>query len=290
MFRKDISSANRSADPAPSEQITAGSITVDSVTHTYVDEARRARVLALDEVSLDAASGEFISLIGTSGCGKTTLLNILAGLIKPERGRVLVDGAPVTGPGRDRGMVFQEYALLPWKTVLDNIALGPKIAGIGKRERRAIAGQYVELVGLSGFENKYPHELSGGMRQRTAVARTLAASPRVVLMDEPFAAVDAQTRAVLQEELIRIWQATGMTVVFVTHSVEEAVYLADRVVVLSPRPGRLHRIVPIEIPRNERHPIGATGAQSALTAEILGEIRSTTKSSSATVKSEYSEH
>jgi NitT/TauT family transport system ATP-binding protein len=233
-------------------------------------------MLALKDVNLDIHAGEFVCLLGASGCGKTTLLNVIAGLIKPEHGIVTVDDNVVTGPGRDRGMVFQEYALLPWKTVLDNIALGPKIAGVKKLERRKIARDFVDLVGLSGFESKYPHELSGGMRQRAAVARALAAAPQVLLMDEPFAAVDAQTRSNLQEELIRIWGATRMTVVFVTHSVEEAVFLADRVVVLAAKPGRIDRIINVAISRSERTSVAASGSQARLSAELLEMIHAST--------------
>jgi len=165
----------------------------------------------------------------------------------------VVGGRPVTGPGRDRGIVFQEYALLSWKNVLSNVALGPKFQGIGRARREEIARTYIELVGLTGFEQAYPHQLSGGMRQRVAVARTLAADPEVVLMDEPFAAVDAQTRLTLQEETIRIWHETGKTFLFVTHSVEEAAFLGDRVVVMTPRPSRIREDVAITTPRDQRH-------------------------------------
>jgi NitT/TauT family transport system ATP-binding protein len=227
-------------------------IALRGLGHEYVNPFTRERVLALDGLDLEVAAGEFLTMVGPSGCGKSTLLGILAGLVTPTRGRVLVDGRPVTGPGRDRGVVFQEFAILPWRTVERNIAHGLEIQGVPRAERAATVRRFVELIGLQGFERKYPHELSGGMRQRVAVARTLAANPEVMLMDEPFAAVDAQTRITLQEELNAIAQATGKTILFVTHNVEEAVFLADRCCVLSRRPGRVKALVPVTIPRARR--------------------------------------
>jgi NitT/TauT family transport system ATP-binding protein len=227
-------------------------IALRGLGHEYVNPFTRERVLALDGLDLEVPAGEFLTMVGPSGCGKSTLLGILAGLVTPTRGRVLVDGRPVTGPGRDRGVVFQEFAILPWRTVERNIAHGLEIQGVPKAERAATVRRFVELIGLQGFEQKYPHELSGGMRQRVAVARTLAANPEVMLMDEPFAAVDAQTRITLQEELNAIAQATGKTIVFVTHNVEEAVFLGDRCCVLSRRPGRVKTLVPVTIPRARR--------------------------------------
>lgn len=227
-------------------------ITVRSLRHEYVDEQSGRRVLAIERLDLDIADGEFVCILGPSGCGKSTLLYLIAGLLHPSGGEIRVDGQLVRGPGRDRGIVFQEYALLPWKTVLANVALGPKLRGVGRAERDRIANTYLDLVGLHDFGSSYPHQLSGGMRQRVAVARTLAAEPRVVLMDEPFAAVDAQTRLTLQEETSRIWRETGRTFVFVTHAVDEAAFLGDRVIVLAPRPGRLKEIVDVGIPRDAR--------------------------------------
>jgi NitT/TauT family transport system ATP-binding protein len=227
-------------------------IAVRGLHHEYVNRFTRERVVALAGVDLDVAEGEFVTVVGPSGCGKTTLLSILAGLLQPTRGEVLLDGRPVTGPGPDRGVVFQELAILPWRTVERNIAHGPEIRGLPKAQRTAIVQRFVELVGLSGFERKYPHELSGGMKQRVAVARTLAADPQVMLMDEPFAAVDAQTRLTLQEELNGIARATGKTILFVTHNVEEAVFLGDRCCVLSRRPGRVKALVAVPVPRAER--------------------------------------
>ncbi len=231
---------------------SAAGISVRSLRHEYVDEQSGHRVLAIERLDLDIADGEFVCILGPSGCGKSTLLYLIAGLLQPSEGEIRVDGRLVRGPGRDRGIVFQEYALLPWKTVLANVSLGPKLRGVGRAERDRIANAYLDLVGLHDFGSSYPHQLSGGMRQRVAVARTLAADPRVVLMDEPFAAVDAQTRLTLQEETSRIWRETRKTIVFVTHAVDEAAFLGDRVVVLAPRPGRVKEIVDVEVSRDAR--------------------------------------
>lgn len=246
-------------------------VSIRGLHHEYVDARTHERLVAIGDISLEVTRGEFVCILGQSGCGKSTLLYLLAGLIRPTSGQILVAGAPVRGPGSDRGIVFQEYALLPWKTVRDNIGLGPRFQGVPKAERHAIEARYVELVGLQGFEHKYPHELSGGMRQRVAVARTLAAEPVVVLMDEPFASVDAQTRLTLQHELVRIWQETGKTIVFVTHAVEEAAYLADRVVVLTPRPSTVRQIVTVTTHREARKPDAPEHA--ALVARLLALVR-----------------
>jgi len=211
-------------------------------------EQPQARTLvALDDVSLDVPRGEFLTLVGPSGSGKTTLLDLLGGLSRPTRGSVLVEGREVTGPGLDRGIVFQQYALFPWRTTLANVTFALEQQGLGRRERIERARENLALVGLEGFEDRYPHELSGGMKQRVAIARSLAYQPGILLMDEPFAALDAQTREQLQDELLRIWRATGTTVVFITHGIEEAVYLGQRVAVLSSRPGRLKALVDIEL-------------------------------------------
>ncbi len=252
----------------------AGSITVNDVSHNYVDANSGRSVHALDHVSFAAEAGEFLCIVGASGSGKSTLLQLIAGLLAPTEGEILVDGRKVTGPGRDRGVVFQDYAMLPWKTVLGNIALGPKLAGIGRVERREIALRNIRMVGLDGFEDSYPHELSGGMRQRAAVARTIAADPQVILMDEPFAAVDAQTRSTLQEEIVRIWAETRKTVIFITHSVEEAVFLGNRVVVLSSHPGKVREVIPIDTPRDKRTAEIPTPEDAALAARVLAAIKS----------------
>ncbi|MEV4196097.1 ABC transporter ATP-binding protein [Streptomyces toxytricini] len=202
---------------------------------------------ALDGIDLDIAAGEFLTVVGPSGCGKSTLLDLLAGLTRPTSGEILLDGAPVTRPGPDRGIVFQQYALLPWRTALGNVEFGLEATGVPRRERAGRAREFLDLVGLAGFEGRHPHELSGGMRQRVAIARSLAYDPDVLLMDEPFAALDAQTRESLQDELRRIWQRTGKTVVFITHGIDEAVYLGERVAVLTSRPGRVKEVVPVRL-------------------------------------------
>ncbi|MFD0313299.1 ABC transporter ATP-binding protein [Streptomyces flavalbus] len=205
------------------------------------------RFVALDGIDLEIADGEFVVLVGPSGCGKSTLLDLLGGLTRPTGGRILLDGRPVTGPGLDRGIVFQQYALLPWRTALGNVEFGLEATGVPRRKRAALARDFLRLVGLAGFEDRHPHELSGGMRQRVAIARSLAYDPDVLLMDEPFAALDAQTRESLQDELRHIWQRTGKTVVFITHGIDEAVYLGQRVAVMTSRPGRIKQVVPVDL-------------------------------------------
>jgi NitT/TauT family transport system ATP-binding protein len=211
------------------------------------DQPQARTLVALDDVSLDVPRGEFLTLVGPSGSGKTTLLDLLGGLSRPTRGSVRVNGAEVTGPGLDRGIVFQQYALFPWRTTLANVTFGLEQQGLSRRERNERARENLALVGLEGFEDRYPHELSGGMKQRVAIARSLAYQPGILLMDEPFAALDAQAREQLQDELLRIWRATDTTVVFITHGIEEAVYLGQRVAVLSSRPGRLKALVDIDL-------------------------------------------
>ncbi|HVA38249.1 MAG TPA: ABC transporter ATP-binding protein [Candidatus Dormibacteraeota bacterium] len=227
-------------------------IAIEDVSHEYFNRSTWQRVRALDGVSFDVAEGEFVCLLGPSGCGKSTLLYLVAGLARSTGGRIAVDGREVKGPGRDRGMVFQDFAILPWRTVEGNIGHGLEIQKVPRRAREDVVRRYVALTGLAGFERKYPHELSGGMRQRVAVARTLAADPEVVLMDEPFASLDAQTRTTMQEELVRITMHEHKTILFVTHSVDEAIILGDRVVVLTAHPGRVKASLPIEIPREGR--------------------------------------
>ncbi|MDR7482442.1 MAG: ABC transporter ATP-binding protein [Armatimonadota bacterium] len=207
------------------------------------------RVRVLDNVTLSVEAGEFVAIIGPSGCGKTTLLKIVAGLIGPDAGRVEIGGAPVTGPGPDRAMVFQDFALLPWANVLRNVTFGLEVRGVRRPVRHAIAQRVIAKVGLAGFEHHYPHQLSGGMQQRVGLARALAVNPQILLMDEPFASVDEQTRRLLQDDLLALWADERKTVLLVTHSMDEAIYLADRVFVLSPRPGRLFRIIEVDLPR-----------------------------------------
>ncbi|MDH2406622.1 ABC transporter ATP-binding protein [Bradyrhizobium sp. SSUT18] len=200
---------------------------------------------ALEDITLDVRSGEFLALVGPSGCGKSTLLDLLGGLSLPTSGRILLEGRPIAGPGRDRGIVFQQYALFPWRTAEQNVEFGLDIAGLKPKQRRDIARRFLDLVGLSGFADRYPHELSGGMKQRVAIARSLAYDPEVLLMDEPFAALDAQTRETLQGELLRIWRATGKTIVFITHGIDEAIVLGQRVAVMTSRPGRIKQVFDI---------------------------------------------
>jgi NitT/TauT family transport system ATP-binding protein len=223
----------------------ADKINVEGFRHFFDTEG--GPVQATSTIDLRIRAGEFVTLVGPSGCGKTTLLKAIAGFITPSEGRILCNGKPVTGPGRDRGVVFQELAILPWRNVRRNIGHGLDIVGTPKAERDRIVERLIDLVGLKGFEERYPHELSGGMRQRVAVARTWAADPDVILMDEPFAAVDAMTRLTLQEELARLCATTSKTVFFITHGVEEAVFLGDRVLVMTRRPGRIK--AEIEVPR-----------------------------------------
>ncbi|WP_411036905.1 ABC transporter ATP-binding protein [Shinella sp. BYT-45] len=235
----------------------APKIRLRDVSKTYVPSRGGAPSLAVSDISLDVRPGEFLCIVGPSGSGKSTIMNMIAGLTDPSGGLIEIDGRPVAGPGRDRGVVFQDYALFPWKTVRENIEFGPRYrteSALPATERNRIVDHYIRLVGLAGAENKYPHELSGGMRQRCAFARALANEPAVLLMDEPFAALDAQTRLVLQEELLRIWgenlpRGERRTVVFITHGIDEAVFLADRVVVLDNHPGTIRTILDIDLPR-----------------------------------------
>lgn len=221
----------------------------EHIDKTFADKTVGHGVLALSDISLSVRRHEFLSIIGPSGCGKSTLLRIIAGLERPTSGSISVNGKQVKGPGADRGMVFQEYALLPWRTTLENVVFGLQLKGIPRAQRDESGRHFLELFGLTGFEHKYPYQLSGGMRQRAAVARALANQPAVLLMDEPFAALDAFTRQRLQEELTQISQTERMTVIFVTHAVEEAIFLSDRVAVLSGRPGRIAHDIEVDLPR-----------------------------------------
>ena len=215
-----------------------------------------SKVVALDGIDLDIYEGEFLCIVGPSGCGKTTLLRIIAGLEKPTSGTVTLRQKPIKGPGPDRVMVFQEYTLFPWRTVLGNVVFGLEVKGLPKEKIMEKAMEYIRLVGLEGFENMYPHELSGGMKQRVALARALACDPDILLMDEPLSALDAQTRNYMQEELMEIWHKTRKTMILVTHNVEEAVYLGDRIVILTARPAKIKSIVEVSLarPRNRLSP------------------------------------
>jgi ABC-type nitrate/sulfonate/bicarbonate transport system ATPase subunit len=231
-------------------------------------------VTALQPTDLVIGNNEFVTILGPSGCGKSTLLRMVAGLDRPTSGQILLDGRKVEGPGADRGMVFQSYTLFPWLTVSQNIAFGLNEKGMPERESRAIVASYIEKVGLKGFENHYPKQLSGGMQQRTAIARALANDPGVLLLDEPFGALDNQTRALMQELLLGIWEREQKTVIFVTHDIEEAIFLATRCLVMSARPGRIKADLPITLPHPRHYTLKTAPEFSALKARLTEEIRS----------------
>ncbi len=216
-------------------------------------DSKAGEVIALKDINLAVHRREFMCVLGQSGCGKSTLIRILAGLETPTSGQVLVDGKPVTGPGRDRGMVFQSYTLFPWLTVKQNVMFGPRMAGKRGAENEGEARQWLALVGLEKFENSYPHELSGGMKQRAAIARALANGPRILLMDEPFGALDPQTRQQMQAYLLQIWKNVDITIFFITHDLDEAIFLSDRILILDPRPGRVREVVEVPVPRPRDH-------------------------------------
>jgi ABC-type nitrate/sulfonate/bicarbonate transport system ATPase subunit len=227
--------------------VTPPKIDVRHVSKTF--RGQRGNVEALRDVSLQIMPGEFVCLLGPSGCGKTTLLRLMDGLLEPDAGDILIDGSAAPGPGPHAGFVFQSFRLLPWRTVLDNVEFPLQIQQLAKSRRQARAQHYLSLVGLEGFEHSYPHELSGGMQQRVGLARALALEPQILLMDEPFGALDAQTREFMQMELSRIWEHLGIAVVFVTHSLDEALYLGDRVVLMGPRPGKVQEVLSVHLPR-----------------------------------------
>jgi NitT/TauT family transport system ATP-binding protein len=236
-------------------------------------ETDRGQTVALSGVDLDVGLNEFVALVGTSGCGKSTLLSIAAGLDSQTEGTITADGRPIVAPGLDRGVVFQSYTLLPWLTAQGNVEFALAAAGVDKATARETAREHLSVVGLDGFEQAYPAELSGGMKQRVAIARALSYRPQMLLMDEPFGALDALTRHHMQELLTDIWERHKLTVLFITHDVEEAVYLADRVAVMSNRPGRIKTIVPIDLPRPRRYEMVATPEFQKLHRTVLDEIR-----------------
>ncbi len=246
--------------------------------HDLVKEygSRRRSVRALDGASLALAENEFVSLVGTSGCGKSTLLQVAAGLQEPTSGTVLVDGEPITGPGRDRGVVFQTYTLLPWLSARKNIEFALRDEQLSRSERRARADEQLSLVGLEEFADALPNELSGGMKQRVAIARALSYRPRILLMDEPFGALDALTRGLMQELLTQVWERHRLTVLFVTHDVEEAVYISDRVLVMTNRPGVIKDEIVVDLPRPRHHELVGTPRFGELMGEVLGSIREET--------------
>ncbi|MGA0530838.1 ABC transporter ATP-binding protein [Hansschlegelia sp. KR7-227] len=226
-----------------------GDISVSRVAKFFGGADPASRVLALDDVSIEIPTGQFLCIIGPSGCGKTTLLHTIAGFERPSRGQALIDGRAISGPGPDRIVIFQEYGLYPWMTVAQNVEFGLRAKGLNARRRGEIVRHFINLVRLNGFEDRYPHEISGGMKQRVSIARALAPEPAVVLMDEPFAALDSLTRDVLQEEILRIWGVTRQTFVLITHNVDEAIFLGDRVMVMTARPGRVKAVLDVDIPR-----------------------------------------
>lgn len=232
--------------------------------------------VAVENASLTVRPGEFVCLLGPSGCGKSTLMNSIAGFVAPSRGEVKVDGDPVTEPGPDRGMVFQQHSLFPWKTVKENVAFGPLMSGVGQTEANSVARTFLSLVGLAAFEKAYPNTLSGGMQQRVGIARALANYPSVLLMDEPFGALDAQTRIMMQENLLDIWREFRNTVVFVTHDIDEAVFLSDRIVVMSASPGRIIADIDVELPRPREQALLTSPEFMALKRQCLDLIRQET--------------
>jgi NitT/TauT family transport system ATP-binding protein len=253
-------------------------IVADHVSVEFEKDAKS--FLAVDDVSLTIQEGEFVVIVGPSGCGKTTFMNTIAGLVRPMKGTVSMDGEEITGPSAERGVVFQQFALFPWKTVYENIEFGLKYRGIAKEQRQEIVRKYVQMVKLEGFENSYPHELSGGMKQRVAIARVYANRPQVLLMDEPFGALDAQTRTIMQEDLSEMFASEKRTVLFITHSVEEAIYLGDRVVIMTARPGKIKKTIAItegDLVPNRRQmgfdDVIATKEFLSLKAEIWGLIK-----------------
>jgi len=240
-----------------------------------VDGVSRAfgAVQALQPTQLSVAKNDFLTVLGPSGCGKSTLLRIIGGLDRPTTGRVLLDGKPVTGPGAERGMVFQSYTLFPWLTVADNIAFGLRERRVPARERDDIVASFIDKVGLRGFERHYPKQLSGGMQQRTAIARALANDPAILLLDEPFGALDNQTRGLMQELLLGIWERDRTTVIFVTHDIEEAIFLASRVLVMSARPGRIKADIAVDLPHPRHYTVKTSPEFSRLKAMLIEEIR-----------------
>ncbi|MBL8837525.1 MAG: ABC transporter ATP-binding protein [Alphaproteobacteria bacterium] len=248
-------------------------LAIRGVTRVFPGVRGRAPVKALEPIDLDVADNDFICILGPSGCGKSTLLRIVAGLAEPSAGEVRLDGRAISGPGPDRGMVFQSYTLFPWLTVRGNICFGLNEKGLSKAEQRARADEFIGRVGLTGFEDHFPRQLSGGMQQRTALARALATDPELLLLDEPFGALDNQTRALMQELLLGIWEAHRKTVLFVTHDIDEAIFLATRVVVMSARPGRIKCDIPIALDHPRRYTVKTTPEFAAYKARLTDEIR-----------------
>ena len=243
---------------------------IQNVSKNY--DARNAKVTALNKVDLEIRENEFVCVIGPSGCGKSTLLNIIAGLIEPSQGKVFLDGEEIKGTGKERGVVFQQYALFPWLTVLENVKFGLKLQKLPDKEATEIAMRYIKSVDLEDFVNAYPKELSGGMKQRVAIARAYAVNPEVLLLDEPFGALDAQTRAQLQTELLNTWQTEKKTCFFITHDVDEAILLASRIIIMSARPGRIKQILDVDIPYPRTQETKNSAKFLEMKAEIWNEV------------------
>lgn len=248
-------------------------LVIKGVTRTFPGVRGGKPTLALQPTDLVIPRNDFVTILGPSGCGKSTLLRIVAGLDRPTAGKVTLGGREITGPGADRGMVFQSYTLFPWLTVRENVAFGLRERRVAEKEKWEIVDSYIDKVGLRGFENHWPKQLSGGMQQRTAIARALANGPEILLLDEPFGALDNQTRGLMQELLLGIWERDKKTVIFVTHDIEEAVFMASRVVTMTARPGRIKSITPVDLPHPRLYTVKATPEFSALRAKLTDEIR-----------------
>jgi len=246
-------------------------LVIDNVGKVF--STKSGNVVALDQTSFTVEEGEFVTILGPSGCGKSTILRVVAGLEEPTTGHVYLDGKEIKGPGPDRGMVFQSYTLYPWLTVKENIAFGLDLKGVPKKQQDEIAYHYLELIGLKGFDKHYPIQLSGGMKQRVAIARALANDPEILLMDEPFGALDAQTRSIMQEILLKVWEESKKTILFITHDVEEAIFLGDSVYVMTARPGRLKKKITVPLPRPRDYHNKVSDEFLALKQELLELIR-----------------
>ena len=248
-------------------------LVIENVSRIFPGVRRGAATRALEPTSLEVPDNDFVTILGPSGCGKSTLLRLVAGLDRPTTGRIILNGKPVIGPGPDRGMVFQSYTLFPWLNVADNIAFGLREKGVAKEQRGDTVREWLGRIGLTGFEHHYPKQLSGGMQQRTAIARALANEPAILLLDEPFGALDNQTRALMQELLLRVWERERKTVLFVTHDIEEAIFLGSRVLVMTARPGRIKAEVTVDLPHPRHYTIKTSPEFSALKARLTEEIR-----------------
>ncbi|MDF2679120.1 MAG: ABC-type nitrate/sulfonate/bicarbonate transport system, ATPase component [Brevibacillus sp.] len=250
---------------------TTPKLVIDNVGKVF--STKSGQVVALDQTSFSVAEGEFVTILGPSGCGKSTILRVVAGLEEPSSGHVYLDGKEIKGPGPDRGMVFQSYTLYPWLNVKDNITFGLDLKGVPKKQQEEIANHYLELIGLKGFDKHYPIQLSGGMKQRVAIARALANDPQILLMDEPFGALDAQTRTIMQEILLKVWEESKKTILFITHDVEESIFLGDSIYVMTARPGRLKKNIKVPLPRPRDYQNKNSEEFLALKLELLDLIR-----------------